>query len=289
MTVHSPEGFRPEDYRYVGCFYTGPNEEMASVYDDGDYFDLVEQLKSSPTSRWWDRAACDHCGHRISYVAVMVHTPTGDHIALGFQCLDNRWQGISNADFKALKKEAEDLRAKRLVLARIAEFLSEHPEAETIAKYQGENVFVSDLARKFRMYGQLSERQLIKGLEAIERDAEREALPPEPTVDAPSGKVRIEGEVLTVKVQEGFYGDQLKMLVKIEEPQGFWKLWVTVPTSIQTQYRKLWDDKSIEVQGVERGDRVAFTATVEPSQKDSTFAFGKRPTKAEIIQHQEAA
>src|SRR5690606_20471029 len=34
--------------------------------------------------------------------------------------------------------------------------------------------------------------------------------------------------------------------------------------------------------GVERGERVAFTATVEASDDDETFGFFKRPTKAQL-------
>lgn len=75
------------------------------------------------------------------------------------------------------------------------------------------------------------------------------------------GRYEIQGEVLTVKVQDGQYGSTLKMLVAVD---GY-KVWGTVPSDLY---------------GVDRGDRVAFTATVTKSDDDEAFGFYSRPTKA---------
>ncbi|AYN58504.1 ssDNA binding protein [Arthrobacter phage Liebe] len=75
------------------------------------------------------------------------------------------------------------------------------------------------------------------------------------------GRYEIQGEVLTVKVQDGAYGSSLKMLVAVD---GY-KVWGTVPNDLY---------------GVERGDKVAFTATVAKSDDDEAFGFYSRPTKA---------
>lgn len=81
----------------------------------------------------------------------------------------------------------------------------------------------------------------------------------------PTGRLVIEGVVLSKKSQESAYGTSWKMLV---EGDG-WKVWGTVPESI------FWE--------VEKGVRVRFTATVEASEDDEAFGFYKRPTKAEIV------
>lgn len=75
------------------------------------------------------------------------------------------------------------------------------------------------------------------------------------------GRYEIQGEVLSVKFQESQFGGSLKMLVAVD---GY-KVWGSVPSDLY---------------GVERGDRVAFTATVEASGDDASFGFYKRPTKA---------
>jgi hypothetical protein len=77
----------------------------------------------------------------------------------------------------------------------------------------------------------------------------------------PTGRVAITGDVLATKLQEGFYGDTWKMLVK--DDRGF-KVWGSIPSSLD----------------VIRGDRVSFMAAVEPSEDDEKFGFFKRPTKA---------
>jgi len=81
---------------------------------------------------------------------------------------------------------------------------------------------------------------------------------------APEGRVTITGEVLTVKLIDGYYGSTLKML--IGDDSGY-RVWGTVPAAIDP----------------ERGDRVTLTATVSPSDDDPTFGFYKRPTKAALI------
>ena len=89
--------------------------------------------------------------------------------------------------------------------------------------------------------------------------------------DAPEGRVVITGTVLSFKWQSSEYGDVLKMLV--QDDRGF-RVWGSVPKSL--------DD-------AERESRISFTATVSQSDRDTKFGFFKRPTKAAIIDEQEAA
>lgn len=82
----------------------------------------------------------------------------------------------------------------------------------------------------------------------------------------PVGKMDIEGKLLATKSEDGYHPGTsvLKMLVECE---GF-KLWGTLPTSLY---------------GAERGDMIAFTATVEQSRNDESFGIFKRPTKARVL------
>jgi hypothetical protein len=82
--------------------------------------------------------------------------------------------------------------------------------------------------------------------------------------DAPIGRVEVEGEVVSTKWTEGRFPAH-KMMV--EANTGF-RVWVTIPTQFDTP---------------ERGDRVRFTATLEQSNDDPTFAFGSRPAGAELV------
>jgi hypothetical protein len=80
-----------------------------------------------------------------------------------------------------------------------------------------------------------------------------------------AGRVEIEGAVATRSLRDTQWGSTWKLRIVLDDGRG---LWVTEPNSIIT--------------GV--GDRVRMTVTVEPADDDPTFAFGKRPTKAEVTQ-----
>ena len=106
----------------------------------------------------------------------------------------------------------------------------------------------------------------------------------------PSGKVQVEGKVLSFRVVENEYGSTLKMRVVTD---GGWTVWGTVPASIADKWEEVEEDDGYIfdrlVEGVKAGDRVRFCATVSPSDDDELFGFFKRPTKAEIIERVEVA
>lgn len=90
----------------------------------------------------------------------------------------------------------------------------------------------------------------------------------------PTGRATVEGEILSTKWVENTYsyngGGTTKMLVLTD---AGWKVWGTMPSSLDA----------------ERGDRVAFTATLEPSRDDHAFGFFKRPTQARVAARAEVA
>lgn len=79
-----------------------------------------------------------------------------------------------------------------------------------------------------------------------------------------AGRQVVTGEVATRRGQDTQFGYVVKLRIVDAEGRG---LWVTEPASIQCEV----------------GDKVTMTVTVEPSQDDHTFAFGKRPSKAEVL------
>lgn len=81
----------------------------------------------------------------------------------------------------------------------------------------------------------------------------------------PTGRVSITGQVLKCELRPTKFGMALKMAVR--DDRGF-TVWVTCPSAISE---------------ADRGDRVEFAATIQPSNDDPTFGFGKRPTKAKLL------
>lgn len=102
---------------------------------------------------------------------------------------------------------------------------------------------------------------------AMDHKAEEEARAnlPEPT-PVVEGKIEITGTV--IKDDMKYYDDNARHVMTVVDDRGF-KVWGTVPRSIDTE--------------VERGTRVTFTATVSKSDRDETFGFYKRPSKAQVI------
>ena len=142
----------------------------------------------------------------------------------------------------------------------------------------GSNSFADSLGNALADYGKLSPKQCAAVLKIIDgniaKKAEWAAKSAAENADAEAivnGKQVITGEVITVKVQEGYYGDTLKMLVR--DDRGF-KVWGTVPSALS--------DAAYEAETTVNGSRVTFSATVEASEDDNKFGFYKRPTKAKL-------
>jgi hypothetical protein len=203
---------------------------------------------------------------------VYLHEPTNQFVSIGHICADTTIGLDSKASVarkRAEKAQAEgNERRKRLEAAQafITHYeLTEHPISLAEA-LETDHYIVRDIKSKLLKWGSVSEKQVALVFK-IAADAAKPK-PEEPTwVQAPEGKRFVTGTVLTVKGQESDFGWVVKMLVLCDAEGGSFKLWVTCPSSLHA----------------ERGDRVRFSCTIERSRDDESFAFGKRPTKAEVL------
>ena len=183
------------------------------------------------------------------------------------------WTDAEVEEFLAKKEAQRQARYDKKVAAQQAKaqankdrFAAAHPELWA-AMDAAEAGFLFSLADQVTRNGDLSDKQIDAAERAVAWDAKRDA-EKAAAADAPTGKVEVEGEVLTTKWTTGQF-PAYKMMVKADT--GY-RVWVTVPAAIEA---------------VEKGDRVRFTANLTQSDDDSTFAFGKRPAKAEIVERAE--
>jgi hypothetical protein len=311
---HRPAEFTPEDYVAVGYFY---NKTSIYMLDDkGRQTDimtpagenmlrLLALIGDSTTTPYHTGYQCDHCGARIAYVAVFLHTPTGDHLAVGETCADGRFE-MDKAEFHRLRKAAELDRAQHKILTAWRAFTEEtHADVGWATLYASENGFVVDVLRRGRQYGSISEKQLNAISEAVARDAVKATEPVEdevPSVPVPTGRYQFTGNILAIKSQESDFGPTLKMLLLVSTDEGQYKVWGTFPKSLEgvygcTAHGKTPDDGEEwygngghrfncalgYINGAEVGDAVRLTATVTRSDRDEAFGFFSRPTKAEIM------
>ena len=141
-----------------------------------------------------------------------------------------------------------------------------------------DELVVLDMVARLIKWGDISEKAmsylkvLLGRIEkapeiAAARAAEAEAAKPVPAFE---GRVWIEGEVLSVKSEDGFYGYSEKALVKHADG---WKLFGNLPSALHGK--------------VARGDKLKFKASVKVSDNDPKFGFFKRPANAEVFKKEE--
>lgn len=310
--VHSPKNLVTEDYTYVGAFDASAGDPGARGGTLTEFtvhgvtveaFSPVGAEKSAlitllalsegkrPHGGSWFQ--CDHCGAHLRYVAVVYHEATDTHLAIGETCLDNRF-ARATVDFQRIRKAAELDRKAQRIIAAAAEFVAGLPEGE-VADLLGDKhapldeapwnlsgyalSTITDIRRKLYTYGDLSERQvafvgklLVEAREKAAEAAKRaEARANEVRIPAPEGRVEVIGTVVHRRSVWSDYaglggGYVWKIIVK--DDRGF-AVWLSEPSSIETNL----------------GDRVKVRATLTRSDRDESFAFGKRPSNAEIIGH----
>ena len=290
--VHNAVNLVTEDYEYITTIDLNPEDEAPQQWFSPEEHAAINAV-ADDTARGLGQ--CHHCGAHMRYSAIMLHKPSGEYIAVGEQCLQNRFDRATG-DFQRLRKTAELARADRRIIRIRDAWFAEDPSREIVFEWASAQVQAGDhgwqgslhnFVHKINRNGSTSDkfvamvqRAMDSHAERMARKAEREAaealLPSEPVIE---GKLVITGEVLTTKLQDSDFGSTWKMLVR--DDRGF-KVWGTIPASLQGRID--WDDEGQKViAGAERGDRVTFSATVERSRDDAQFGFFKRPTKASII------
>jgi hypothetical protein len=234
---------------------------------------------------------CSHCGAGIRYLAKFMHIESGKIKNIGETCLMNSVDSSVTIQFKKLRKEAklnaqrENMKQKRIdfiaanpVIQTLIDYVDAHSTGKDAFGYEG-SAFLISLYFQFKKYAELSEKQLasiepaiVRQSETDQKNAEREAVKIDlinSGVQAPEGKITIEGEVVGLKEYESQYGITYKMIVKAD---AGWAVFATIPSNINPA----------------KGDRVRFSATLTRSQDDPLFAFAKRPTKAELLERKVA-
>lgn len=164
-------------------------------------------------------------------------------------------------------------RAKAIDLARTNPHKKEYKISEAIewAQTQSGNDYLDNIASiaRLEIVPRKYDGYAASILAAYERHLDQEAekaLLQESASPAPAGRHIIEGTILSIKEKYSQYGIQLKMTLQATDG---WRLYVTLPKAIAN---------------AERGDKVELTVTVTPSDDDKTFAWGKRPSKAAIVE-----
>ncbi len=299
--LHRVSKFKPESYEYLFSFSfpsadaPGYNVDLLRAVHTGEaQRALIFSFGFKPTgdhemvtSPWgkvpffsYPNGTCDCCGAHFVHGSCYRHAESGEAITLGHICCEkagiftnDEWQDAYKAQVAQMRETRRALNRNRAALRR---WVIENRE---IAKLLHTD---HDIARSMR--ARLIETAAKWGLTdkqiALLRKLADDAANPkaeEVKVAAPKTdeRIRVEGTVLSVKEHESAYGCKMVMTVKVETADGIWITWGTIPGSI--------------IEDVQRGSRVAFDAKIVVSDRDESFTFFKRPTKAQVTNEEAAS
>lgn len=263
---HRPGALVPADYRRVLSFaWAGGGQFPDNLPYNVDV--LLDMRSKLPFFRKENgKGGCDVCGANFRFGDVLVHEPTGEHVVVGHECAD-KIEGLGDrAEFLVglrASRTAALAQLKREEKARArAEFLAARTGlAEAL---QGDHRILRDLAERLEKWGTLSEGQV--GL-ALKIAAELASPAPKGEVPSTGERVTVRGRVVSTKVVDSNYGSTTKMLVEVETPAGAYRVFGKVPAGLP----------------VDRGAEVEFSAKLERSERDPSFGFFSRPTKAVLL------
>jgi hypothetical protein len=291
--VHAPASasFDPSLYSCYGC-YDGCPDGIWGAEQLREYGDQIKSLKARGyRCGKGGIGQCGHCGASIRYFALLVRDDVKEFIHVGEQCLDNRFQVETAADFQSLRKAAKLNRERATRDERIAA-LRQNPAIARLldgGRHVEASEFLYDVRSKALEYGRLSDGQIAAVERAFERIARQDRWEAERReeaqrlaaagVKAPEGRVEVNGVVLSAKEHQSQFGTAIKIVVKADDG---WQVWTTAPSGLVSQVDV---DTTVieEVREALVGKRIKFTAALTRSDSDAAFAFGKRPTKASLV------
>ena len=284
MIAHDEKGKRTDTHRPSAL--DPANYELASPLDGKVWYQAGPWIDGGRVGH-----TCNHCGHSLRYYVRHVYKPTGEVVIFGEDCtkLIGLADSRSTLEFNKLRERArKDEREAKLAMEKeqrkeifakqypeLVEFFEDH-DMDTERFY-----FVNEMHRALIFFGYLTtgqadamRRTLVKRQEMAAKQLEDAVNAPE--ADAPSGKHTVAGIVVSSKVEDGLYGPQRKMLVKLDDGN---KVWGSMPASIIDGIREHYGYTEDAFKG---GVRVSFSANFTVSNNDSHFSYYKRPTQGKV-------
>jgi len=283
--IHRPSAIIPSEYEWVG-FECVPSTGDALADVDAQLSERARiRAHMARTGGTYSRHAhggnCMVCGNANAiYTVLFHHRPSNVYVRMGQDCAQKCDMGYDEGRWNAFRRNMDDARRNRAGKLKAERTLSDAGLTRAWEVYvanvavpgHDEEIIIRDIVSKLIQYGSLSDKQfgfvrnLIRRIDTrterlAARAAEQEAAAPLPA----AGRVVIEGEVISTKVVDTDFGTFTKMLVR--HVTG-WKVWGTVPAALA---------------GVQKGEKVRFTATLAPSNDDPKFGFFSRPSKAEFL------
>jgi hypothetical protein len=167
------------------------------------------------------------------------------------------------------------------------EYASACREHNTLGRLIGWNInTIEDISSKLFRFGSVSDKQIAfvsklatEGA-AKQADAKRVAEVIAAMKPLPAGRQLLEGTVKGIKVYDGAYGVQHKVILSLDSGHT---VFGTCPISLTEALGEILGRRGGIAQYDDlRGCRISFTASVDPSKGDNDFATFKRPAAPKL-------
>jgi hypothetical protein len=276
--VHRPSAINPAEYAYVAYDYVGGDADPGTMLALRGQRDLFRRHRERTGGKLSDHAhggTCFVCGALALHLVIWHHAPTNTYVETGEECAAKIDRGFDAVGFSVFRSSVRDAREAQAGKRKAQAVLSDLglSGAWELADYVGgerDEQTVRDIVGKLVKYGSLSEKQVAFLRTLLDRIARRPQILAEKAArdaakaDCPTGRVEVEGVVISTKVVDSDFSrfGVLKML--LEHATGY-RVWGTVPDAVH-----------IPAGGL-KGVTLRVRATVTPSDKDPKFGFFKRP------------
>lgn len=288
--IHRPSVINPSEYTFVCFDYLGGSDlgALLMLKQHHEIYAAHEARTGGKQSNHEHGGTCYVCGARASYLTVWYHEFSNTYIQTGEDCAQKMDMSYDESDMNYFRKQVrtalEAVAGKSKAEAVLTEakldrcwdmytnvdnYLTKATSFER-PYLKAEEHTITDIVGKLVRYGSISDKQisfLHSLLNRIDNRAVNRAViegqraaAQEAAAPCPTGRMVVEGIILGMKTTETNWGPETRILVQHE-----------------TGY-KVWGTR---IACFEKGERVRFTATVEPSKDDIKFGFFKRPTKPE--------
>ena len=210
------------------------------------------------------KSSCQYCSTSIRY-KFYIRSADGKEFFVGSDCVMKTGDAGLISTVKKAKSQLDKAKreAKKEVQRQIREaefkarienkkqeWISNNAIMQPILKWaENSSGIPKNIFENFEKWGNLSERQCEYLTKLYD-----ESLNEKPKTKVPTGKVEVEGKIISFKWVQTQFGEVRKMFV--ESPLGY-KVYGSVPGSLEAEV----------------GDCVRFVATVVASDSDASFGF----------------
>lgn len=222
---HRPGAIIPRDYEAILSYSLPGQDEPGCCLTEARELWMPGGVLPRD-SRVGSLGSCGVCGSRFRHGDIYVHVPTGHIITMGHDCAAKYDLVADRDDWNAQLEAIKRNRAARIEALlrdeRLERFCAQNDGMASVLAITHPILF--DMVEKVRRFGDLSEKQVEFALK-LAREAWCPTRPTERRVSAPEGRMIVRGRIVSIKTQEGAFGDTLRMTVKVETDDGVWLAW----------------------------------------------------------------